>query len=166
MDHVAFREIVRYFTLLYKDKGDVFYAEQGQGRDEVRVWSWYRLHPACCIASSDRVGKPLHADRVSDHLSRHGEIKGQARDLLDFMIVTPFKNQEMEMIVYNGGKEHHKLINGQFHIFTLPFVPGTVRFEVKIRGKGIILSGQGRDIESNVETYNFNMWTGSWKATV
>lgn len=65
MDHEAFREMVRYFADLWRERGRGGGGVEEVKEDEVRVWGWWRTHPALAVAEGDEVGMPSHADWVS-----------------------------------------------------------------------------------------------------
>jgi hypothetical protein len=58
MSHEAFREMTWYFIGRWRDNTP----EVGGA---IRVWMWYRTHPARMVAGSDEVGSPEHSDWVS-----------------------------------------------------------------------------------------------------
>lgn len=57
MSHEAFREMTWYFIGRWRDHTP----EVGSA---IRVWMWYRPHPANMVASNDEVGPPEHAEWV------------------------------------------------------------------------------------------------------
>jgi glucan endo-1,3-alpha-glucosidase len=59
MSHEAFREMVRYFADIWRSGGKEVLP------DEVKIWGWYRTHPARAAAETDDVGRPDHSDWVS-----------------------------------------------------------------------------------------------------
>lgn len=65
MDHIAFREMTRYFTRRWRDGAP-------EVEDEIVVWLWYRIYPKHADASEDAVGKPDHANWVSLPASGRG----------------------------------------------------------------------------------------------
>jgi glucan endo-1,3-alpha-glucosidase len=87
MEHEAFREMTRWFANRWRRGATSAHAGQGtadgsaefdvdgENRDEVRVWGWWRTHPSDVVASDDPVGRPTHAEWVSDLL--HGEAIGE-----------------------------------------------------------------------------------------
>lgn len=82
------------------------------------------------------------------------------------MLLVPEKMAGGEVLVHVGDREYRQRLNpGRANVLTVPFVPGPVSFEVADSGK-VVLAGQGREISDDIETYNFNMWTGSWSADV
>ena len=58
MPHEAFREMVRYFANIWRSGGKEVM------QDEVKIWGWYRTHPAQLAAEEDGVGRPDHSDWV------------------------------------------------------------------------------------------------------
>ena len=58
MPHDAFREMTRYFARRWKGLAR-------EVEDEVVCWMWYRPHGRDMDAASDAVGKPDHAEWVS-----------------------------------------------------------------------------------------------------
>lgn len=68
MDHVAFREVVRYFADRWRsgDSGKGSDGADNVPADKVQVWAWYRTHPAKAIATNDPVGRPRNADWASN----------------------------------------------------------------------------------------------------
>lgn len=74
MDHVAFREMVRYFADRWR-RGTSHRGQDGEAEVPtagVQVWAWYRTHPAKTIARGDSVGRPKNADWASG-LSLQGQ---------------------------------------------------------------------------------------------
>jgi hypothetical protein len=62
------------------------------------------------------------------------------------MILAPQVKAHLGIHIKTGSKKHTvPLHSGQANTFTVPFVPG-------------------REIMDQAEKYNFNMWTGSWRA--
>lgn len=57
MSHEAFREMTYYFIGQWRDR-------QPAVGGALRLWMWYRTHPADMIAPGDKVGRPEHADWV------------------------------------------------------------------------------------------------------
>lgn len=88
------------------------------------------------------------------------------------MILAPKAKAQLNLHVHTGGQtQQMSLLSGQANTFTVPFRPGPVTFEVtadrgRAREKEIVLSGEGKEIVSQAEAYNFNMWTGSWRARI
>ena len=67
MSHEAFREMVKWFAGRWRDgKPEV--------GDELKVWAWWRTHPASVTASDDEVGQPNHAEWVSVECSANGTV--------------------------------------------------------------------------------------------
>ena len=58
MDHEAFREMVRYFADIWRDGG-----KEVEER-ELKIWGWYRTHPASATTETDSVGRPEHSEWV------------------------------------------------------------------------------------------------------
>ena len=94
----------------------------------------------------------------------------QAQDLINVMVVVPETKTRLRLHLTTGKKTQTiSLTNGQANTFTIPFVPGQVKFEVtadKGRTRDSVIIGEGREIVSQADQYNFNMWTGSWRARV
>ncbi|GFZ45246.1 hypothetical protein JCM24511_02972 [Saitozyma sp. JCM 24511] len=161
MEHEAFREMTRWFANRWRRGATSAHAGQGaadgsaefdvdgENRDEVRVWGWWRTHPSDVVASDDPVGRPTHAE--------------WARDLLNFVILIPHNHSQSRhsFRVHNGNK-HEMQVNAGLNTFTIPFVPGSVSFELAEQGQ-VVLRGEGRAIERSVQKYNFNFWSGSWR---
>jgi glucan endo-1,3-alpha-glucosidase len=84
------------------------------------------------------------------------------------MILAPVAKAHLGIHFKTGGNKHTvPLHSGQANMFTIPFVPGPVTFEITADRQGVrevILGGEGREISEQAEKYNFNMWTGSWRA--
>jgi glucan endo-1,3-alpha-glucosidase len=57
MSHEAFREMSWYYIGRWRDN-------QPEVGGALRMWMWYRTHPANAVAKSDDVGPPEHADWV------------------------------------------------------------------------------------------------------
>lgn len=66
MNHVAFREMTRYFAARWRDGAP-------ETEDEIVVWMWYRTHPKSMTATDDAVGKPENANWVSARVGGEGE---------------------------------------------------------------------------------------------
>jgi hypothetical protein len=62
----------------------------------------------------------------------------------------------------HNGKQHETELNAGLNTFTIPFVPGSVSFELVEQGQ-VVVRGEGRAIEHSVQKYNFNFWSGSWR---
>jgi glucan endo-1,3-alpha-glucosidase len=88
--------------------------------------------------------------------------------LINVMILAPRVKAHLGIHIKTGSKKHTvPLHSGQANTFTVPFVPGPVSFEITADRQGVrevVLGGQGREIMDQAEKYNFNMWTGSWRA--
>ena len=91
--------------------------------------------------------------------------------MINVMVLAPqTRNTHMSIHLKTGGKKHTvPLHSGEANIFTIPFVPGPITFEITADRHGdreVVLGGEGREILAQVEKYNFNMWTGSWRARI
>jgi len=148
MNHEAFREMTRYFIGRWRD-------DQPEVGIDVKLWIWYRTHPAA-MSSEDEVGRPANAD--------------WARDLINLMILVPETQSRLSLHLTTGSKRHSKsLTAGSANTLTIPFEPGPVSFELSATrdgNSGVILSGEGRAIVAQAERYNFNMWSGSYWASL
>jgi len=70
------------------------------------------------------------------------------------------------MVISNGPKTYRQRLNaGKANALTVPFVPGPVSFEL-YSGGNMLSREHGRDIDGEIEKYNFNMWTGAWTISV
>lgn len=102
----------------------------------------------------------LHVDRI--------RLTSQAQDLINVMILAPQVKAHLGIHIKTGDRKHTvPLHSGQANTFTVPFTPGPVSFDITADRQGtreVILSGEGREIMGQAEKYNFNMWTGSWRA--
>jgi hypothetical protein len=100
--------------------------------------------------------------------SLHREAVGEtpprpARDLLNFVVLIPHNhNQSRHSFRVHNGKKHETELNAGLNTFTIPFVPGSVSFELVEQGQ-VVVRGEGRAIEHSVQKYNFNFWSGSWR---
>lgn len=147
MDHVAFREMTGYFARRWRDGAP-------EVADELVVWMWYRTHPKTLRASNDTVGAPDHAS--------------WALDLINALVLVPAGLENVELVVTNGprdGKRSKHLEAGRSNAVTIPFHPGAVHFEIK-SSVGTHMRHVAREISSSAEQYNFNMWSGAWRAKV
>jgi len=162
MSHEAFREMTWYFIGRWRDRTP----EVGSA---IRVWMWYRTHPANLVASSDEVGAPEHAEWVCHPLQKlTWELIKKAQDLINVMILAPQVKAHLGIHIKTGSNKHTvPLHSGKANTFTVPFTPGPVTFEITADRQGVrevVLGGEGREIAEQAEKYNFNMWTGSWRA--
>lgn len=86
------------------------------------------------------------------------------------MVVVPETKARLRLHITTGQKSQTiSLTNGEANTLTIPFVPGPVSFEVTAdrgRARDSVLRGDGREIVSQADKYNFNMWTGSWRARI
>ncbi|KLT42749.1 glycoside hydrolase [Cutaneotrichosporon oleaginosum] len=149
MDHVAFREMTAYFARRWRDG-------EPEVADELVVWMWYRTHPKTLEASNDSVGRPDHAN--------------WALDLINAVVLVPAGLEDVELIVTNGpsghgGKHAKHLSSGKSNAVTIPFQAGSVHFEVKSK-LGTHMRHAAHEIYRKTEQYNFNMWSGAWRAKV
>ncbi|GMK57757.1 hypothetical protein CspeluHIS016_0405910 [Cutaneotrichosporon spelunceum] len=149
MDHVAFREMTGYFTRRWRDGAP-------EVEDEIVVWMWYRTHPKGVHAGNDTVGKPDHAN--------------WALDLINALILVPEGLEDVELFVTNGPRGHPSkkgkpLEAGRSNALNVPFLPGSVHFEIK-SSIGTHMRHTAHEIHSTADTYNFNMWSGSWRSKV
>ena len=68
MNHEAFRDMVKYFVGIWRDgkqeTTDVSRLSNGHQGDQVKVWGWWRTHPAMLNTQGDEVGQPSHAEWV------------------------------------------------------------------------------------------------------
>lgn len=147
MDHEAFRDMTKYFASRWRDGAP----EVG---DEVVLWLWYRTHPAAVGADSDEVGPPGN--------------RGRAKDLVNMVILIPegLELPQMEIVLGPLNAPNDRtipLMAGRMNSFKVPFVPGHVRIKIK-SAAGTHLSVWGREIDESAERYNFNMWSGVWRA--
>jgi len=92
----------------------------------------------------------------------------QAQDLINVMVLAPQVKAHLGIHIKTGSNKHTvPLHSGQANTFTVPFTPGPVTFEITADRQGVrevVLGGEGREIAGQAEKYNFNMWTGSWRA--
>lgn len=97
----------------------------------------------------------------------------QAQDLINVIILAPETSKQLKFHITPGDLRQTRLIqSGSLNMFTIPFRPGSVSFEItKSKAKKgddeeeeVILGGEGREIVDHSDTYNFNMWSGSWRA--
>jgi len=160
MDHEAFREMIRYFARVWRDgAGEVV-------ENEVKIWGWYRTHPAMLTAGTDDIGRPDRSDWVGMALVLQDEADSQANDLLNFMVIVPRGLNQAELVVSNGQTVHRQRLNaGKANAMTVPFVPGSVTLELLSSGRSL-MKQKGREIDGKIEKYNFNMWTGTWTIAV
>jgi hypothetical protein len=82
------------------------------------------------------------------------------------MVLVPEDLKDSEMVISNGPKTFRQRLNGgKANALTLPFVPGPVSLELYSAGK-LLAKESGRQIDGEIEQYNFNMWTGAWTVNV
>jgi hypothetical protein len=109
---------------------------------------------------------------TSDAIDRYDTLgqqaDNQAQDLINVMILAPQVKAHLGIHIKTGSNKHTvPLHSGQANTFTVPFTPGPVTFEITADRQGVrevVLGGSGREIMAQTEKYNFNMWTGSWRA--
>lgn len=86
------------------------------------------------------------------------------------MVVVPQTKARLRFHLTTGHKSQSlSLSNGRANTFTIPFAPGPVSFEVTAdrgRTRDSVVRGDGREIVDHADRYNFNMWTGSWRARI
>lgn len=86
------------------------------------------------------------------------------------MVLVPETKARLRLHLTTGHKSQTiSLANGKANTFAIPFMPGPVNFEVTAdrgRTRESVLRGDGREIVAQADKYNFNMWTGSWRARV
>ncbi|EIW73683.1 hypothetical protein TREMEDRAFT_37459 [Tremella mesenterica DSM 1558] len=146
MSHIAFREMTHFFSLLWKGVPEI----EAIGNDP-RVYMWYRTHPSSIIVKDDEVGLPRNSE--------------WAQDLINLFILLPPSTLEHKIVVKNEDKVHERsLKTGKPNLFTVGFKPGRVTFEL-VAGSAVLVAGQGKRIldEGEIEGYNYNMWSGSWR---
>ena len=82
------------------------------------------------------------------------------------MVLVPAHLRDAEMVISNGPNTYRQRLNGgRANALTLPFVAGTVSLELYSAGR-LLLREDGREIDGQIEKYNFNMWTGAWTVKV
>jgi glucan endo-1,3-alpha-glucosidase len=158
LSHEAFRLMVRYFANRWRSDS------VPEVDSRLIVWAWYRTHPASANASNDPVGRPAHAEWVSLLYNLiYPMLKGpQAVDQINLLILVPASMTCSSVTVKNGGRVNVKpLYPGRANSIMVPFIPGSVSFEIP-KPDGKIWVGQGVPINERPNLYNFNMWGGSW----
>jgi glucan endo-1,3-alpha-glucosidase len=148
MDHVAFREMTGYFARRWRDGAP-------EVEDEIVVWMWYRTHPKSMHAGNYTVGRPDHAN--------------WALDLINALVLVPEGLKDVELVVSNpqgrSGRHSKGLSAGRSNAVQFPFQAGNVEFELK-SSMGTHMRHMAHPIYGSVEHYNFNMWSGAWRAKV
>nr|XP_031864159.1 uncharacterized protein CI109_000069 [Kwoniella shandongensis]KAA5531231.1 hypothetical protein CI109_000069 [Kwoniella shandongensis] len=150
MDHEGFRWMVRYFAQRWRDGRTAQVSEE----EKATAIVWYRTQPKDA-KGEDSVDRPKNAD--------------WSQDLINFFILlppSPHKRDTYTLHVENGSESHRpiKLKAGQLNLLTVPFVVGSVSFEVRRNEADVILSGVKKEI-TNGGTWNYNMWSGVFTET-
>lgn len=86
----------------------------------------------------------------------------QAQDLINIVVLGPMTSSNVVLQLTNGDTTTDFNVKpGRLNMFTQPFQPGKVSFELLQKHK-LMVSGQGLPIAADTERYNFNFWTGVW----